>query len=364
MSKLNVVLVSLILSFLAACSPKGSDSLKPLQMPMNVILLIGDGMGLAQVSGSIYLSEEPSNFRRFRFVGLHEATPAGKEKITDSAAGGTAIACGVKALNGRVGLDVAGKPKQSILIKASEMGKSTGLIATSPITHATPASFFAHVPDRNSAEEIARQYVYAPVDIGIAGGYKFFYDRKDGCNYLDTLITNQVVVDTTELRSGLSINNRYTFLVTPDSLPSIRNGRGGFLSDATRTALDYLSQDKDGFFLMVEGSQIDWGGHQNDTGRVIEEMEDFNKVVGLALDYAEKAGNTLVIVTADHETGGFALSPEGKDYSTIVPTFSTKEHTASLIPVFAFGPEAEQFAGVYQNTDIFHKMLRSLKKQP
>jgi alkaline phosphatase len=126
-----------------------------------------------------------------------------------------------------------------------------------------------------------------------------------------------------------------------------------------------LSQDKDGFFLMVESSQIDWGGHANDAKAIIAEVADFDRTVGAALDFARRDGNTLVIVTADHETGGFALTAPvifGRaDYGNLTGTFSTGGHSAALIPVLAYGPGAEAFMGVYQNNAIYHKMRACFK---
>ena len=139
-------------------------------------------------------------------------------------------------------------------------------------------------------------------------------------------------------------------------------GRGDFLPDATSLAIEQLSQGQKSFFLMVEGSQIDWGGHANNVEYVVTETLDFEKAVAAALDFAKKDGNTLVVVTADHETGGFTLSASkneetgSSDYSEIGPTFATTFHSATLIPVFAYGPGAENFKGMYENTEIFHKM--------
>ena len=156
-------------------------------------------------------------------------------------------------------------------------------------------------------------------------------------------------------------------MLGPDSLVSMENGRGDFLPSATQISLDYLSKAKNGFFLMIEGSQIDWGGHYNDAQYILEEMKDFDKALGHVLDFAEKDGNTLVIVTADHETGGMALSAavvrKQRLYEHIKPTFSTGGHTASLVPVFAYGPGAEQFMGIYQNTAIYDKMKNAYLKK-
>ncbi len=179
------------------------------------------------------------------------------------------------------------------------------------------------------------------------------------------------IIDTTGLPApgSLSTDQKYGFLPESGSLPSMINGRGDFLPEATKLAISHLSQDQDGFFLMVEASQIDWAGHANDSKYLVGEMLDFEMVIAAALDFAEKDGNTLVVVTADHETGGFALGPKKPEagqsgysnYSELEPVFASGDHSATLIPVFAFGPGAEQFKGIYQNTDINHKMVALVK---
>ena len=149
-------------------------------------------------------------------------------------------------------------------------------------------------------------------------------------------------------------------------------GRGNFLEKSTQKALSYFADNSTPFFLMVEGSQIDWAGHDNDANYLITELLDFDQTVGFVLDYAEKEGNTLVIVTADHETGGFTLSgkvtgqnskrEDEHDYNVIVPTFSTTGHSAALIPVLGFGPQSSLFSGFYHNTDIYLKIRKALGK--
>ncbi len=331
------------------------------QAPKNIILLIGDGMGLTQVSTSFYFNDKKSNFLRFKEIGLHQNTPVGA-KITDSAAGATAFSAGVKSYNGAIGVDKDTQAVETILEILSQKGLSTGVVSTSSITHATPASFYAHVRSRRMQEQIARELMDSDVDFFAGGGIKFFNKRKDGEDLIKGLELKGFTVDTAKLaKKGMSINKKYAFLLGQDYMPKMENGRGDFLPKATNLALDHLSQNPKGFFLMVEGSQIDWGGHANDANYIIEEMKDFDKVIGEALDFAEKDGNTLVVVTADHETGGFALSSakvrKQDDYRGLAPTFSTGGHTAALIPVFAYGPGAEHFKGIYQNQEIFAKML-------
>ncbi|MEM6321427.1 MAG: alkaline phosphatase, partial [Bacteroidota bacterium] len=329
--------------------------------PKNIILLVGDGMGLAQVSTSFYFNKRKSNFLRFKEIGLHQNNPS-NAKITDSAAGATAFSAGVKSYNGAIGVDKDTQAVETIIEILSQKGLHTGVVSTSSITHATPASFYAHVKSRRMQEEIAEYLVNSKVDFIAGGGQKFFNDRKDSRNLLEELKLKGFTVETEKLaKRGMEIDQKYAFLLAPDYMPKMQQGRGDFLPNATNLALDYLAQAPKGFFLLVEGSQIDWGGHANDANYIIEEMKDFDKTIGEALDFAEKDGNTLVVVTADHETGGFALSAtkvrRQDDYRGITPTFSTGGHTAALIPVFAYGPGAERFKGIYQNRDIFAKML-------
>lgn len=332
----------------------------------NVILLIGDGMGLAQASTAFYFQDEEPSFVRFPVIGLHRNPPT-DALITDSAAGATALSTGYKSYNAAIGVDSNAVSRETILEMAAAQGKSTGVIATSSITHATPASFFAHTAHRDSAEAIASQLPYSPVGFFAGGGLQYFNQRSDKANYLDSLAAQGFMVnsETLERPAKLRPEGKYGYLLAPDGMPKMQEGRGDFLPRATQMALDYLSQDKDGFFLMVEGSQIDWGGHDNDAEYVIQETLDFDKAIGVALDFAEKNDNTLVIVTADHETGGMSLSAAEvrmqRDYRHIRPTFSTGGHSASLIPVYAYGPGAELFGGIYQNNDIFDKMVKAFR---
>jgi alkaline phosphatase len=358
------ILFSLTVSFsLIACSTGKELTQANAKPPKNIILLIGDGMGLTQVSTAFYYQDKPSNFARFKEIGLHQNMPT-SHKVTDSAAGATAFSAGIKTYNGAIGVDSDTVAVPTILEILANAGKSTGLVATSSIQHATPASFYAHTASRNNYEEIAAQLVDAPVNFFAGGGLQFFADRTDKINYLDSLTSRGFQINTTSLpTSNLDINKKYGFLLAADGMPKMQEGRGDFLPKATKVALDDLSQDKDGFFLMVEGSQIDWGGHANDADYLIQETLDFDQAIGVALDFAKAEGNTLVVVTADHETGGLSLSAatvfgQG-DYGHIAPSFSTGNHSAALIPVFAYGPGADLFKGIYQNNDIFTKMLEA-----
>ena len=328
--------------------------------PKNIILLIGDGMGLSQVSASLYFGEKESNFEKFSVIGLCK-TSSSSDLITDSAAASTAIASGIKTYNGAIGVTSDSLSIKTIVEQISPSGISTGLISTSSITHATPASFYAHVTSRSLQEDIAAQLVTSEIDFFAGGGIKFFNERKDKQNLMIPLKEQGFEVSTTKLPITIS-DKKQAILLSKKGMPTMEEGRGDFLPNATKLALEYLSKNEEGFFLMVEGSQIDWGGHDKNGNYLITELIDFDKAIGVALDFAQQNEETLVIVTADHETGGFTLSSKRGDYNEINPAFSTDSHSATMVPVFAKGPGSELFGGIYENTGIYEKMVSLLSR--
>lgn len=367
-------LVSILIVVSSFVNPdKASEKKVNSKIPKNIIILIGDGMGISQMSSAYYYMEDNKepNFSRFPVVGLSRTSSA-KEKITDSAAGATAISCGEKSYNGAIAVDVEGGNLETILEYLGKKEYKTGLISTSSITHATPASFFAHAKSRHMAVEIAAQMPDSEVDFFAGGGLDYFLDESEGINVIDPLHKNGFItsVDCLLKPEKLKKDSKYGFLLAKDGMPKMSKGRGDFLPQATDLALNYFEMQEHPFFLMVEGSQIDWGGHANDADYVISETLDFDKMLGLVLDFAQKDSNTLVIVTADHETGGFTLAAEEKkipfqgtqnNYEEIQPKFSTTGHSAAMVPVLAFGPGSEQFSGIYQNTEIHAKILKLLE---
>ncbi len=325
----------------------------------NVILMIGDGMGLTQMS-SIYYRDVPTvHFEDMTHIGLIK-TWSGNAKITDSASSATSYAAGIKTYNGAIGVNMDTVRVESIVERISPNGVATAVLATSSITHATPAAFYAHTASRNMHETIAEQLLTSDIDFFAGGGLQYFVARKDGKNLYRQLSKHGFEVDSTALldQHALDPTKKYGFLLEADGMMPILEGRGDFLPDATSLALAYFQKKEDPFFMMIEGSQIDWGGHDNAPEYLMTEVEDFNKTLGRVLEFAKADGNTLVIVTADHETGGFALS-SGGDYNSLNGTFSTGGHTATLIPVYAFGPGADAFGGIYQNTAIYDKILEA-----
>ena len=329
----------------------------PTKKVKNIILLIGDGMGLSQVSASQFYNKKTSNFERFPVIGLTK-TSSTSDLITDSAAAATAFASGIKTYNGALGVNTDTLAVKTIVEEISKIGISTGIISTSSIVHATPAAFYTHTKKRSMYEDIASQLVSSDIDFFAGGGINYFNDRKDKRNLILELEKKGFSINTESLPKNTKpvLNKKQGYLLAPNGMPKMLDGRGEFLTNATKLAIESLSSNEEGFFLMIEGAQIDWGGHDNDADYLISELIDFDNTIGVALDFAKLNGETLVIVTADHETGGFTLAQDNGDYNKIKPVFSTDGHSATMVPVFAKGPNAEDFGGIYEDTAIYNKM--------
>ncbi len=333
---------------------------EPAKTPKNIILMIGDGMGLAQITAGMYAQKEGLTLERFPATGLIK-THSAKHLITDSAAGATAFACGCKTYNGAIGMTAQKKPCYTILEEAEAFGLATGMVTTSSITHATPASFIAHARDRTYMEEIAAYFLKTDIDLFIGGGMRYFVARAtDKRNLSQELIdkgyaVGDILQQPLAQYTPLDPKRPFAWFSAVKEPESVEKGRD-YLPLASRLAPEFLARRSDkGFFLMIEGAQIDWACHGNKDTMAVQEMLDFDKAIGEVLRFAEQDGNTLVIVTADHETGGMALL-RGSDKQSLKIKFTTDYHTAALVPVFAFGPGAEQFNGLYDNTDIYFKM--------
>ncbi|MVM29225.1 alkaline phosphatase [Spirosoma sp. HMF4905] len=341
---------------LAPVLPASAQQPLVAKKPKNIILMVGDGMGTAQIFAGLTANHGTLNLTRCTAIGFQK-TQSADAFVTDSGAGATAFAIGKKAKNGAIGVDAQEKPQQTILETAKKNGLSTGLVVTCSITHATPASFYAHVPSRSQVEDIAADMLKGNVDVFVGGGRNHFAHRKDGRNLVQELQTKGYqIADSTADLSTIKTGKLAAF--TADLEPKkISEGRGDLLLNGTTTALRLLDQTKKGFFMMIEGSQIDWGGHENQTNYIVGEMLDFNKTIGAVLDFAEKDGNTLVVITADHETGGLAITDGDMQAGQAEGKYVTKGHTGIMVPVFAYGPGAEAFIGIYENTAIFDKMM-------
>ena len=336
--------------FIFACAQEKSK-------PQNIIILIGDGMGTSQVSASV-LSMDNDAFRKFPVTGF-SVTCSKNELITESGAGATAIATGYRTNNRYLSLDpVTNKPITTIFEIAEKMGKSTGVVVTSSVTDATPAAFLSHIDERKKENEIAQQFSKTDVDVVIGGGLKFFRGREDKINLTDTLKKRgyNFFPAFKDLSSDKSGKNFYA-LFDSVGLPHA-DKRNYSLSQLTKIALENVKKNKKGFVLMVEGSQIDWAGHANDQQYLLSELKDFDGAINTALEFAEKDGNTLVVVTADHETGGMSIVSGNRNGSDLKLAFTVGDHTAAMVGVFAKGPGQELFTGINDNYMIGRKLIK------
>ena len=324
----------------------------------NVIVMIGDGMCMEAVSVGWTLNGGHLNLDNFPVAG-YSRTYCTDRLITDSCAGGTAISSGAKTKYGYIGQDVDGNPFKTLLHRAQEKGMRTGVAVTCRINDATPADFICHAPDRHMEAEIAAQFVDCGVDFITGGGREFWDQREDGRNLIE------------EMKA-----KGYTFVDTQEDLMNVKKGplvglfapldmdpvldRGPVLPNCTDKALELLDNKK-GFFLMIEGSQIDDWAHRNKVGHMAEELFDFDKCIGKVLEFAEKDGHTLVIVTADHGTGGLTLVGGSLEDRSVKVHFSTKGHHGIVVPVFAYGPHAEDFQGIMENSELSNRLRKLIK---
>lgn len=321
----------------------------------NVILLIGDGMGLTQIYAGLTANRGNLTLAQVLNIGFSKTSSA-DSYITDSAAGGTAMATGKKTNNRAIGVDSTGKPVPAIPALIKKWGMPSGLISSGPATDATPAAFYAHQPDRMFEREIAADFLRDPVQIMIGGSYRYFNETK----VLDTL--RQRGYQTGSSFARLNTLKPPFVLLDDSAVVSIHQGRRDFLTTSLRKTIAELQPDKKGFFIMAEGAQIDYGGHANDMRYVVQEMLDFDQAIGEALRFADSNGETLVLVTADHETGGLSLLDGDLKRGYVDGNFSTNDHSGIMVPVFAYGPHSLDFRGVYENTEIQHKIISILKQ--
>ena len=309
----------------------------------NIIFIIGDGMGPNQIN---LVGDSANNFERAHSIGFSK-TYSASHRVTDSAAGGTALACGVKTHNGMLGMNADSVPVNSIMTALSQRGLATGEIASCRITHATPAAFYTHQINRGMDAEILQDLYKNGPDVFVAGGNKLIStDSLAQAGYQITYSLDSM----TNIANG-----KVACMLAEEDMPTAPF-RGDTIAKGVQQALRLLEQNEKGFFLFIEGSQIDWAGHGNEGERMRAEMKDINRVIGVCMDYADKHPGTLIFITADHETGGLSLPSE-----ELTPTFSTGSHSGVMVPFFAYGTGANQLTGIHENTD-FKALLLSLVK--
>ena len=329
--RLLLSLLLLVVADASAQTPPSSPTERPVTLdgtgdvrpdrPRNVVLMIADGFGPASATLGAAAKGAPLAFDSL-LVGSVE-TSATDSRVTDSAASATAYACGIKTVNGAISVDTTGAPCRTVLEAAEARGMATGLVATSRITHATPAAFAAHVASRASEAEIARQLPASGVDVLFGGGRTYFADRSGDARPTDTLVADMMVADgwtvATDRAGYDAIRTTPAAAILADSHLAYEIDRDETdqpsLAEMATRALDLLAASPDGrergFFLMVEGSRIDHAGHANDPAAHLGDVLAYDRAVAAVLAWAARDGHTLVVSTADHETGGMTLGRDG-----------------------------------------------------
>ena len=359
-----IAIVAALALLLPACASgpetaPAEDSFRPGLRAQNVILFIGDGMGPEHVRAAAMYRSGPGgtlSFEAFPFRGS-VATANADGGVTDSAAAATAMATGVKVHNMVVSIASPGdgSPLRTALELFKDAGRSTGLVTTAYISDATPAAFGAHRASRTDYAGIDNDYLVLSRPNVLFGGGKFLTpEDASGAGYA-------VVRDRAELLAlDTRTHDRVAGLFGTDNLPYESDGMGSLphLSEMTGTALRILGNDADGFFLMVEGGRIDHASHTNEIGRTIAETLEFSNAVAVAVDWAGTRPDTLIVVTADHETGGLRLP--GTSAAGVLPAVSWggARHTGTRVPVYAKGIGADRVSGMIENTDIFRIIVR------
>jgi len=332
----------------------------------NVILLIGDGMGIGEFTAAQFTTLGPEgrlHMQTMPVTGLM-GTYAADRLITDSAASGTAIATGYKTNNGMISQLPDGSEPITLLEAARDHGMATGLVATSTITHATPATFAAHHQWRSDEQAIALDMAGAGVDVIFGGGWNQWLplpegEREDGRNLFAEMESSGYTIARTSDQIMSALVTPIIGLLRDGAL--LGNHDEPSIAMLTAKAIDLLSVDEEGFFLMVEGSQIDWEAHANEEDEIVRRTLLFDMAVAEALEFAQNDGHTLVIVTADHETGGMTLTKGNRDGSSVIAQFSSPYHTAGPVVVFTYGPGAVKYTGMYENSDLAVKIANSLQ---
>ncbi len=366
----------------------------------NVIYLIGDGMGFGSVSALLLSQNEKTGFEYAPVIGLSETCSANNH-VTDSPAGGTALATGTRTCNGYLGVDPEGKQLTSILRKAQTMGKRTGIVVNTVLTEATPAAFYGGVKSRSESLRLAEQFVESGVDVAIGSGLSVFVGRPDSVDLTAELINRGYDVYLDWGATARSTADRFVSIL-PMSDVHRRNKSSNktagaadgaevclaaklaadngeeptsadpteYLTRAVEKALGTLERtaDRNGYFLMIESAIIDGYGHNNDSEGMVEEMREFDRTLQMLVKYVESHPETLLVVTADHETGGTGVSyrsHEVGEEKPIILSFSTKGHTGTVVPIFAYGAGAEEFGSIMKNTElpkIIERLMQGKKK--
>ena len=325
------------------------------KFPQSIIFIIAGGAGIGQYSLSYY-SNDNFPFKQFQNVGLVATHPNdGFKKVSESAASATALSTGEKTYNGAVAVDLDGAPIKTVLEIAKDYQMSTGIVSSSSVTDATPASFLTHIDYSKKEAEIARQMAKSNADIIFGGGAKYWSD--------DVLIdlekhNGQYIVD---LSDPYDPSRRLVGLFGADALESNFSDRTPTTTDMARKAIDILDNNTEGFFLMIDEAQIDLAGYLNDPNYIKREMQSLSDLVQMCLDYQREHPNVLVVLTSDHDCGGIGVYDA--DDGNLDIQFSSDYHSANFVPVWSSGPGADFFDAMMDNTDIGNQLIKYVKNR-
>ena len=372
----RTVLIAAAAMLLVSCKETGEPQLQYYQTPhtynvvkvqeppqtnevRNIIFMIGDGMGLEQVSCAWVLNKGKLNLDNFTHVGLSR-TWCTNALITDSGAGGTALAAGVKTAYSHVGTAADTTDLYSILVDAKKLGKSTGVAVTCHFADATPCDFCCHNEYRYNQEDLIADYVTCGVDYLAGGGLDWFTTKRtDGRDITKEMAAAGYTVALSE-EELMDADLPVIGLLSPDNLP-VAGERGDLFRHMVARGLDELSENENGFVMMIEGSCIDDWLHGNDIGKAMEELLDFDRTLGDVLKWAEEDGHTLVVMTADHATGCLTLQDGNLEEGLIGVHFASESHNGIAVPFYAWGPGSEKFTGIKENSN-WGKLVGSFVK--
>ncbi len=341
-----------------------TTDLRPKKRPKNVILLMGNGMGLSHLSGALYKNGNRLNAERFPVVGFHK-TYSGNDLIPNPAAANTSIATGVKVDEDRISLAADTMRLTTLLEMAKARNMATGIVTTGRLTDPSAAAFFAHTASAGQQEDIAGQLVTAGLDFFVGGGERYFSGQRTDQRDLKAELARagyQVFNYRDEALTRVTVNfdRDFAYFTAEETPPSALEGRN-FLPPAGKLAAVFLERKArdEGFFLLISNDHIDPAARANDTDKMLAEIRQLDQTAGIILDFAAEKQETLVILTTGYESGGFAINP-GSTVETFLPGYNSDSPTGGLAPVFAYGPGAEIFSGIYENTDLFKKIRLAL----
>jgi alkaline phosphatase len=356
---IHSILLLLIVSLISCSKNKGNNDQLNIKSASekkatNVIFLLGDGLGIPLITAA-YNEKKSLNLARFPYSGL-VLTQTADKFVTESGAAITAMTYGYKTNYGYQGLDAQGNSGLGMYDQLKKDGYKTAILTSSFIADATLAALYRYGTDRYMVEDIALDYIKNYPDFCLAGGQVHFDQRSDGLNLLDSLLSDGVQLFYDEKDLSQIQNLPAMGLLHPTRPPYLMDGRSNFLEVGSLKALDLLKDEK--FFLFIESAHIDLAGHDNNLEIQLDETMELDRIAGHMINYAQQNTNTLVVLVSDHDCGGLnLLQGEGMSY---VPDYASDEHSGHMVAVFAYGPGAEKFSGIMDNTDIYHKLTEIL----